>query len=286
MTKMTIGAGFSELWAFVGANWQRMLLYLGAAVVLCGVLGFLFLRGAMTTMMLAADNPAAILGAMGSIFLFAIVAGTILMAASLLIWRSGLLGSSATPDIGWALGGGAAYMFAMIIAYLGVTILMYIVLAIFGIFAFAVLGASGLSLEALASGTMSGGVMLFVFLIYLAFLLFFTWFFGRIMVAGPVMALRRSMNPFSAISESWRLTGPSQWTIMGLYILFTIATAIYAFVMVLGFGAMFGGDGSGGIVAGVVILLFVYVPIILLSVALPAAIYRCIGGTGDSTIFE
>ncbi|MBA3941687.1 MAG: hypothetical protein C0520_10790 [Sphingopyxis sp.] len=291
MVKMSIGAAISETFAFLKANWMQMLLWLGGAVVLACLLGWLLIGSAMSSMMTAQGDPSAAVGALGSFLLFALIAGTIVFAASLLIWRSGLVGGEPISDIGWGLGAGAAYMVAMLVVYVATVILMYIFLFIIGLFAFAIFGASGMSLESLATGGASAGLIVFGILIYIAIIVFFLWFFGRLSVAGPLMAVERSSNPFSAFIESWRLTGASQWTIVGFNLIMAILFAIFFFIVTMLFGglgsaAMASPDGGAGSLVGVLLLVIVvYVPTILISVSMPAAVYRCISAKSGSDVF-
>ncbi|SKB67285.1 hypothetical protein [Sphingopyxis flava] len=290
MVKMSIGAAFSETFAFLKANWMQMLMWLGGAVVLVCLLGWLFLRNTVATMMMAQGDPSAALGAMGSIFLFAIVAGIIVTAASLLIWRSGLVGGEPASDIGWGLGAGAAYMFAMVVVYIATVILMYIVLLIVGLLAVAVFGASGMSFESLATSGASAGLIFFAFLFYAAVLIFFLWFFGRLSVAGPLMAANRSSNPFTALGESWRLTSASQWTIVGFNILMAILFFVFLFIVSMVLGGVIGGmsspdAGVGALIGALIVALLVYVPMVLVSVSMPAAVYRCVGSRTETDVF-
>lgn len=290
MVKMNIGAAFSETFGFLKANWMQMLVWLGGAVVVVALLGWFMLRNAMMTMMAAQNDPSAAIGVFGTFILFGFIAGTIISAASLLIWRTGLVGGEPAGDIGWGLGAGAAYMFAMMVVYLATIILMYIILLIVGLLAFAVFGASGMSLESLSSGSASAGLIAFGIIIYAAIIVFFLWFFGRLTAAGPLMAVNRSANPFSAFIESWRMTGASQWTIVGFNVIMAIAFFVFVYIVstVLGglTGAMMTPDaGMGAVIGALILALLVYVPAVLVSVAMPAAIYRCIAAKSGTDVF-
>ncbi len=291
MIKMSIGAAISETIAFLKANWMQMLMWLGGAVVLACLLGWLLLGSAMSSMMMSQGDPAAAIGVFAKIILFALIAGTIVFAASLLIWRSGLVGGDPAGDVGWGLGAGAAYMVAMMVVYIATVILMYIFLFIIGLLAFAVFGASGMSIESLATSGAGPGLIFFGALIYIAIIVFFLWFFGRLSVAGPLMAVERSSNPFSAFMESWRLTGASQWTIVGFNLIMMILFFIFAFIMSMLFGGMSPGmmgapgAGAGSFIGVLLFVIVVYVPTILVSVSMPAAVYRCISAKSGSDVF-
>ena len=43
MMKMSIGAAFSDTFACLKANWMQMLMWVGGALVVVGLLGYLFL---------------------------------------------------------------------------------------------------------------------------------------------------------------------------------------------------------------------------------------------------
>ena len=290
MIKMSIGAAFSETFAFLKANWMQMLVWLGGAVVVVCLLGWLMLRNAMTTMMMAQGDPSAALGTLGSFLLFGIVAGTIVYAASLLIWRTGLVGGEPASDIGWGLGAGAAFMFAQFVVQIALVIVMYIVMFIIGLLALALFGASGMSLESFATEGASAGLILFGAIFYIALIAFFLWFYGRLTVAGPLMAVNRSSNPFSAMAESWKLTSASQWTIVGFYLLLIVLFLVVFFVISLVLGgvmaAMMTPDaGAGSMIGALIIALLIYVPLVLISVSIPAGIYRLISTKSSSDVF-
>ncbi|WP_077145989.1 hypothetical protein [Sphingopyxis sp. KK2] len=290
MVKMSVGAAFSETFGFLKTNWMQMLLWLGGAVVVVCLLGWLLLRNAMMTMMMAQGDPSAAFGAFGSFILFGFIAGTIVYAASLLIWRTGLVGGEPASDIGWGLGAGFALMLGNFVVQIGVMILFYIVLFIVGLLAIGVFGASGLSPEAFASGGASAGLILFGIIFYIAIIVFFLWFFGRLTAAGPLMAVNRSSNPFSAFAESWKLTSASQWTIVGFNFVMILLFLVFIFVVSMVFGGlsstMMTPDAGAGAVVGLLLMaLIVYVPVILVSVSMPAGIYRCIGTQGSPDVF-
>src|SRR3546814_20869927 len=83
------------------------------------------------------------------------------------------------------------------------------------------------------------------------------------------MAQKLTRNPVTGITGSWKLTGASQWAIVGFYILFTILMVVYAFIAGLIFGgitgALAGGSAVGAMVAMIVLGLIVYLPILMLS---------------------
>lgn len=290
MGKMSIGAAFSETFAFLKANWTQMLMWTVGAVVLLGLLGYLMLGSTFTAMAMSAGDPSAMMSGLGRIFLFALFAAVILYAVCMLIWRGGLHPGEA-PNFGWALQAGPAFAFGMFVvaiaAYIVMAIIMFVLALIFGA-AFA--GAGGFSPSALQSGAVGGGAVVIMILFYIAILVFFLWLFGRLSVAGPVMADRLTRNPLTGITESWRLTAASQWTIVGFYLLIVILSLVYGFVVGMIFGGIMGGMASGGSAVGaiislIVMALIVYVPQLLLSFAIPVGIYRAIAPRASGDVF-
>lgn len=288
MVKMSISDAFAETFAFVRANWVQMLMWIGGSLIVLGLLGFLLLGSIFTTMAMAMTtaDPSAAVGAIGKISLFALIAAVVLYAACMLIWRGGMHPGEA-PNFGWALQAGPAFAFGMFVVMIAAYIVIVIVMLIFGI----IFGATGgLSPAAFQSGAVGGGVMLVGILLYLALILFMLWVQSRFIVAGPVMADRLTRNPITGLSESWRLTGPSQWVIVGFYLLFAIMMIVYMFVAGLIFGGILGAMMGGGSMAGtvvsfVVMAVLVYLPILMLSFAIPVGVYRAIAPRTAGDVF-
>lgn len=292
MTKMSIGAAFSETFAFLKANWQQMLLWVGGALVVVGLLGYLFLGSTFSAMALAPNDPSLIMGAFGKIFLFALIAAVILYGVSMLIWRGGLHPGEA-PNFAWAFQAGPAFAFGMFVvmvaAYILVFIVMFILTLIFG----AALGGMGAlspsALESGAAGAVGGGAIFLMIILYIAVIVFMLWVQARFSVAGPVMADRLTRNPVTGLGESWRLTGASQWAIVGFYLLFTIGIFIYALIagMIFGgiLGAIAGGSVVGAIVTMIVMAAAVYLPMIMISFSMPIGIYRALAPRASGDVF-
>ncbi len=289
MTKMSIGAAFSETFAFLKANWQQMLLWVGGALVVVGLLGFLLLGSTFSAMAMAPNDPSLILGAFSKIALFALVAAVIFYGVSMLIWRGGMHPGEA-PNFPWAFQAGPALAFGMLVvmiaAYIVIFVIMFILTLIFGA---ALGGMGGLSPGALESGAVGGGTIFLMIILYVAVIVFLLWVQGRFLVAGPVMADRLTRNPVTGLGESWRLTGASQWTIVGFYLLFTIGVFIYALIagMIFGgiLGAILGGSVVGAILTMIVMAALVYLPVIMISFSMPVGVYRAIAPRASSDVF-
>lgn len=292
MMKMSIGAAFSETFAFLKANWMQMLIWVGGALVVVGLLGYLVLGSTLSAMALAPNDPSLVMGAFGRIFLFALIAGVILYGVSMLIWRGGMHPGEA-PNFAWAFQAGPALALGMLVVMIGAYIVIFIIMLILTlIFGAAIGGMGGLSPEALTSGGASaigGGALLLMIILYIGLLVFMLWVQGRFLVAGPVMADQLTRNPVTGLGESWRLTGPSQWTIVGFYLLFTIGVFIYALIagMIFGgvLGAILGGSAVGAILTMIVMAAVVYLPIIMISFSMPVGVYRAIAPRASGDVF-
>ena len=292
MTKMSIGAAFSETFAFMKANWQKMLLWVGGALVVVGLLGYLFLGSTFSAMALAPNDPSLVMGAFGKIFLFALIAAVILYGVSMLIWRGGLHPGEA-PNFAWAFQAGPAFAFGMFVVMLAAYILVFIVMLILTLIFGAALGGMGAlspsALESGAAGAVGGGAIFLMIILYIAVIVFMLWVQARFSVAGPVMADRLTRNPVTGLGESWRLTGASQWTIVGFYLLFTIGIFIYALIagMIFGgiLGAIAGGSVVGAILTMIVMAAAVYLPMIMISFSMPIGIYRALAPRASGDVF-
>lgn len=292
MTKMTIGAAFSETFAFLKANWVQMLMWVGGALILVGLLGYLFLGSTFSAMTMSPNDPSVAMGAFGSIMLFALIAAVIFYAVSMLIWRGGMHPGEA-PNFGWAVQAGPALAFGMMVvmiaAYIAIFIVLFILTLIFG----AALGGMGAlspaTLESGGIGALGGGAILLMILVYIAVVVFLLWLQGRFIVAGPVMADRLTRNPVTGLGESWRLTAPSQWVVVGFYLLFMIGVLAYAIVagMIFGgiLGAVAGGSAVGAVLTMIVMAALVYLPIIMLSFSVPVGVYRAITPRAAGDVF-
>ncbi|HET6525862.1 hypothetical protein [Sphingopyxis sp.] len=292
MTKMSIGAAFSETFAFLKANWMQMLMWVGGALVVVGLLGYLFLGSTFSAMAMAPNDPSLIMGAFGKIGLFALIAAVIFYGVSMLIWRGGMHPGEA-PNFAWAFQAGPALAFGMVVimiaAYIVIFIVMFIMTLIFGAALGGMGGLSPAALESGGAGAIGGGAILLMVILYVAMVVFLLWVQGRFMVAGPVMAERLTRNPVTGLGESWRLTGPSQWVIVGFYLLFTIGMLVYIFIasMIFGgvLGAIVGGSVVGAMLTMIVMAALVYLPIIMVSFSMPVGIYRAIAPRASGDVF-
>jgi len=289
MTKMSIGAAFSETFAFLKANWMQMLIWVGGALVVVGLLGYLFLGSTFSAMALAPNDPSLVMGAFGKIALFALIAAIVFYGVSMLIWRGGMHPGEA-PNFAWAFQAGPALAFGMFVVMIAAYIVIFVIMLVLTlIFGAAMGGMGGLSPAALESGALGGGAIFLMVILYIGLLVFMLWVQGRFMVAGPVMADQLTRNPMTGLGESWRLTGPSQWTIVGFYLLFTIGVFVYALIagMIFGgvLGAILGGSVVGAILSMIVMAALVYLPIIMISFSMPVGVYRALAPRASGDVF-
>src|SRR3546814_20586583 len=92
MIKMSIGAAFSETFAFLKANWTKMLMWMGGTIVVLGILGSLMLGSTFAAMAMATptNDPSVMLGASSRIFLFALLSPVILQERMSALWGKGV----------------------------------------------------------------------------------------------------------------------------------------------------------------------------------------------------
>lgn len=119
----------------------------------------------------------------------------------------------------------------------------------------------------------------FVTVILIVLSLVMLWLAARFSCVTSVMAERAGFNLFAAIGESWRLTWEEQWAIFRYLLLigFALFLLVFAFALAAGFGMAALADPAampGGQTAGAVVGIAVSLPLALLSVLVPAGIYR------------
>lgn len=294
MQRMTIGGAFGAMIDFIRTSWLVILGTLLAAGVITGLLGFAAIGSTMETFAnqtpgAAPPDPAQAMQAFSRLWLVFLGAGVLFYAASFLSWRHGLTGGSESvfANIGWAVGASLTSMLTMLVVGIVLIIALYAIIAVVALIFIAVFGLSGAGVGDLmspaASAGLGAGVIASVILFYILFFVGFYWVYGRFSAAGPVMAVQRTVNPITGLSESWRLTKSSQWVIVGFFLL----QLLLSFVALIVISVVGGGaaalmnpaqpPAAMGIVP-IVLMIVVYVPLILMSIATPPAIYRQVAG--------
>jgi hypothetical protein len=295
MQRMSISGAFADMVDFVRSSWAVIFGSMVVALLLSAGLGFALIGDLAQMFPTQAGgpppDPTLMLQTIGLFYLVLLVASVLLYTAYFLSWRHGLSDGieSVFTNIGWAMGAAATSMLAMLVIGMAVTIALYLVILVIGLIVVAVLGiGGGLSADIFGAADGSGpgaGLIAGIFLFYALFLIGFYWIYGRFVAAGPAMAARRTVNPVFGLTESWRLTGPSQWKILA-FLLIQLVIGIAAMVLVAivgGTAAAFVDPASGppsapGAVS-IVVMLLLYVPVLLMAVASPLAVYRQTTGT-------
>jgi hypothetical protein len=143
----------------------------------------------------------------------------------------------------------------------------------------------------LAAMAFGGSGLLTVMMLVLSVVLF--WLAARFSCVTALVAERRSLNIFAAIRDSWTLTADEQGAIFRYLALIGFSTGILAIATMLAIGAGLGGlvRAGGGLAAdgtvGLILNLLFGIPLAILSVMLPAGIYRQLRGEETpSDIFE
>lgn len=285
MQRMTIGGAFAALFEFIRTSWHIVIGSMLVTVLIAAGAIFALFGSDFTS--LNSQDPGVVMAVFGGLMLAMVVAGVFYFAGSFLSWRHALTGGSepVLSNLGWALGASVLSLLAMLV----VGAIIYAVLAVAVVAILAILGLGGGLVGGLASadaGLAGAGlsVVIGIILLYIAAIIGFYWIYGRFLAAGPVMAALRTVNPITGLTESWRLTGPSQWVIVGFQLLIALMSFVLSMLAGLvlgaaaaGFAAGLDSGGDPGAIAGLIslaIALLVYVPILVIAVAMPMAVYR------------
>lgn len=284
MNRISINQAWAYATSFFGdqhANHAILLIGVGiGGPLLLSILTGGASAGAMVTPDQLASGAA--IGAISALAILAALIGYILQSGSYFAsWRMGLEPGEET--IGSALGYGLVAALPVLLVSLGFLLLI-------GILAGMVFGAAlfpmllGNSSQAMSTGT--AGLVLLALPVFLALLL---WLAARFCCMGPVMAASRSLNPLSALAESWRMTAASQWKLMGYFVLIFIVVIILSMIvgMVAGVSMLASGGSVTGLSTGALIIgALLSIPTAYLTVAVPAGIYQALGGTNAGEVFS
>jgi len=276
MNRISISQAWSYATSFfAGQGANHAIILIGVGIVLPLILQFALGGGAMMSdpMAFAAGGGFAALGALA--MLISLVNYVLQTGSYFASWRVGL-SNGAEP-----LGGAIAYG---LIASLPVLLLVLVLVIVLGLLAFLIFGSAfapmlmgGQPSEAAAA---SAGILVLV--LVPLFLLFLLWLAARFCCMGPAMADRRTFNVLTGLGESWRMTAASQWKIFAYFILLAIALSVIFMVIGAIVGvSMFAGGGmpsTGSFVGIMVGALLLSIPMAYLQVAIPAGLYRALGG--------
>jgi hypothetical protein len=273
----------SQAWAYAtsffnGQHPAHAIILIGMGVAVPLVLNLLMGGGAAVAMDPNAFTSGALApAAVGGVVLLGLAGFVVQTGSYFASWRIGL-----APDednVGSAIGYGLIAALPMLLVLLGFILLFGIVLGVlFGASVMPLLmgGGDPSSLQAAGAGL---GLLAALPL----FLLFLLWLSARICCMGPVMADRRSFNPLLGMAESWRMTAASQWKLMAYFVLLAIVITIVSMIFAMVAGVSMLAGGQMGAISGFALVLsaLVGIPVAYLYVAVPAGIYRALGGGSD-----
>ena len=282
MNKISISQAWSYATSFFsGQAANHAIALIGVGIVVPLVLQFALGGGAMMAdpMSLAAGGGMA---AMGGLMILLSLINYILQTGSYFAsWRIGL--TNGAEPVGSALGYG-------MIAALPTLLLGIVIVIVFVLIGFVVFGGAmaPMMMGGQPSEAMTAGSSILILLLAPLFLLFMVWVAARLCCTGPAMADQRTFNVLTGLSESWRMTAASQWKIFAYFILIGIVFFVIAMIlgMIVGVSMFAGGAPSGGAMIGIIIgALLLSIPMAYLQVAIPAGIYRALGGRSQSDVF-
>lgn len=289
MHKMTIGDAFSSTTDFFGRIWGVASLGVISVVLLAGLLGYAMIGGEFSNFALGPNpnqDPTQMLALLGRVYLVMFIAIIALSTINFLCWRHGITrgSESVVGNIGWALGAACLYILMSFAISIATLIAFYIILVIVALIAVAIFGLASFSAENLAGGIGTGlgvGAIIAIILLYIVLIIGSLWLNARMSVMGPVMAAERTVNPITGLTRSWTLTKPSQWTIVGFFLLLFICAII--FLLLVGgvggamMGSMLGGDGGAAMGAGAIgmmlVMALIYGSLLILWISVPGGIY-------------
>ncbi len=266
MYKFSIGEAWRRtMELFRAYGWQAAIIMLVSYAIIIGLIMLIGVSVAgaatLTAYFDSLDNIAE-----GNYIFFLIIAfiiGGLFFIPFFSIWRLSL--SQSNEKIGGAL----AYGLLACAPAVAVTVLIWIVLFA-GVFAILLpFGLSGYFDGGVSSALAAGIGVLILFLGFLVLLLFLV---ARLCLCGPVMAVRKSYNPFAGFAESWKITRGNSLMLMVYVFLLNLV-----FYIIASLGGIF--SDAAPIVSGIVTLI-VNLGLSILYAFLPVGIYNSMVGDG------
>ena len=221
-----------------------------------------------------APTPEAELGTSLLGFVLSIVQMIGLIAILALMARS-------RPTVGESLGIALRSLPTLI----GVVLLIVIGAIIIAIPFVLVFGAGMMGLGA-AGGFGSLGITAII--VGIAALVFSIYIYTRLSMIMPVVVLGGERNVFSTIKDSWRLTGPVAWRLLGFYVLLFIAAIVISIPLglLIGGASAIGGEAGGAVFAAMLVNLVVSAVLNIVMMGVLAAVFYQLSGTSAPDIAE
>ena len=311
MNRFSIGQAWSYATGFFSGNAaNHAIVLIGIGVFIPLLLQWLIVGNPMAS----ALNPAAMgdptmLAGMGVVlFVVSLISYVLQFGSYFCSWRLGFSGNADDLAGGLRYGsiaGGALVALLIAVAIVAALIafavspwlafpfilavlLIFMILypALFGFFAILLLVIAAISSFAFNSMPMTGAAAMagsgFAILLFLAVGFLMLWLAARLSCTAPAMADSGNILPFDAMKRSWLMTSQGQWRIVGYFLLIGVCLIVLDLVVVLLVGASFQSMMKGGAAPGfgvlIVTTLFIGIPMAYFTVAIPAGIYRALGG--------
>lgn len=259
-----------------GAIFSGRMLMMGLVLILLGIGTYLLQLGSyFASWRLGFDRGESVGGAIG----FGLLAGLLLLLVAVaLIAVIAVSFASAGSTAGVVVAFLVAIPLMLLFAALYTAMMSAVAIGmIVGLLLTAAIGASLSSLGPAMGGRGPAGAALLVMLV-LVLLLF--WVAARLSCTTAVMASRRTFNLLTGMAESWRITAPAQWRIMGFLALAGLLLC-FGFIILGGVAGVSmaatlqqGGQPQGFGIAQAIAGLVVGIPFAYLTVLVPAGIYR------------
>ena len=241
---------------------------LAQILILAAIFGFilfLFLDVVLLFSVTMFENPEMLVDELGStisnIAVGIIVALALMIAGYFIGWRIALSREQET-FIG-AIGYGIIASFPALLALIAVYLALIVTLFAFGLI-FGRVGGSNLLM-----GTDASGVSTTIILFSIGAFISTLFLLARLGTAGPIMAAKRSYNPFRALADSWRLTQNNSLMIM----LFLFLAFGGFSLLQLALGYIIGLVAMVSTAFGFILFITNFLALLTLYVLVPAGIY-------------
>ena len=165
-------------------------------------------------------------------------------------------------------------------------VLLIVIGAIIIAIPFALVFGAGMMGLGSAGGFGSLGVTAII--IAIAALVFFFYIYTRLSMIMPVVVLGGERNVLSTIKDSWRLTGPVAWRLLGFYVLLFIAAIVISIPLglLIGGASAIGGEAGGAVFAAMLVNLVVSAVLNIVMMGVLAAVFYQLSGTSAPDIAE